>query len=245
MRTGVIVNVKNPDIPNFLDDARRMLYVRLKNALKQEGSLKVNVVLTCKYEINRDEHLIEEEKYFSTKNEIILDSTDIRQWFDEHIREKLLVKADEFQERDSGWRLVDVINLEVNINKYNPLRGKSSFVELPEWIKKKYAVVNVQNKDDAYCFLWSIMAARCNVRNKQRTNSYPCFSTVMKSFGNFNYLMALKDIPKFEKMNELSISVYGIDSDDESEKMDCAPLFEQKSSSHTARGRKNNSPSHD
>ena len=41
--------------------------------------------------------------------------------------------------------------------KFNQLGG-SSYIELPEWIKKKRACINIENKDNR-CFLYSILRA--------------------------------------------------------------------------------------
>ena len=37
--------------------------------------------------------------------------------------EPTLASLEEFQERDSGWALTRILNLTVNVNKYNPLRA--------------------------------------------------------------------------------------------------------------------------
>ncbi|KAK9728846.1 hypothetical protein QE152_g16977 [Popillia japonica] len=83
----------------------------------------------------------------------------------------------EFQERDSGWTLCKILHIEVNINKYNPMRA-SGFIDLPQQIKKKKAIINVQNNDQA-CFAWAITSAlRIPVGLPQRTSSYPDYNTV-------------------------------------------------------------------
>jgi len=42
----------------------------------------------------------------------------------------------EFQERDSGWSLIEKVYLEVNINKYQLIRG-SNYIDLPREIVNK------------------------------------------------------------------------------------------------------------
>ncbi len=50
-----------------------------------------------------------------------------------------------------------VLCLELAINKYQPLTGKS-YIDLPIWIRNKKAVINVKNNNNE-CFAWSITAA--------------------------------------------------------------------------------------
>lgn len=63
----------------------------------------------------------------------------------------------DFQERDSRWALQEILHLKLHINKYTPILG-SSYIDLPEDIKKKNAIINVKN-NDVYCFLWAIISS--------------------------------------------------------------------------------------
>ncbi|KAJ8939058.1 hypothetical protein NQ318_007689 [Aromia moschata] len=81
-----------------------------------------------------------EFKYFNTKNVIIDGGTDLKEWFLEN-----------FQERDSGYALHKITNLEINVNKTDIGNG-SSFIKLPEEIVKKGACINVKNYNDQACF---------------------------------------------------------------------------------------------
>jgi hypothetical protein len=59
--------------------------------------------------------------------------------------------------KSSGWRLKEVLHLNIKIDVNKPLRG-SSYVELPKFIKDKKAVINIQNTDNA-CFKWCVLRA--------------------------------------------------------------------------------------
>ncbi|CAD6229572.1 GSCOCG00012110001-RA-CDS, partial [Cotesia congregata] len=84
--------------------------------------------------------------------------------------------------------------------------------KLPKEIQLKHAVINIQNKDE-FCFLWCVTAALCGseTSNPKRTTSYPHFSSILKYHG-IQFPIQLKDIPKFETMNNLKINVYGLES---------------------------------
>ena len=86
-------------------------------------------------------------------------------------------RVDQFTRRGSGYILERVRQLGVCFIKYRLLGGSAgSFVPTPSWIIKKKAVVNVQNSDDDYCFVWSVLAhlhpARDHVDRIQNYTSY-------------------------------------------------------------------------
>jgi len=74
-----------------------------------------------------------------------------------------------------------IINLLININKYNPLHA-GCHIELSQEIKLKRAVVNVQTTDNA-CFAWSVVALHPAERKSERESSYPHYSTVLNLKG--------------------------------------------------------------
>lgn len=71
-----------------------------------------------------------------------------------NIKQPITSKLKEFQEKDSNWKLDSIFHLEININKYNPLRPGSN-IALPQQIKNTQACINVHNSDNM-CFKFSI-----------------------------------------------------------------------------------------
>ncbi|XP_072389467.1 uncharacterized protein [Diabrotica undecimpunctata] len=126
----------------------------LHNYLHKFKVLKVNFELYSMYTIpEKDTYDL---KSFNTKNQIITISTNLKQAYQDFIRE-ILPKVSEIQEKESGWSLLQIQSLEVNINKYNPLRS-SSYIRLPRQIEMKKAIINIMNKDEA-CFCWAVNAS--------------------------------------------------------------------------------------
>ena len=203
---------------------QKKIITRIRTTLKNIGGLKVNVILAAKFIALEEGRKIDEIKFFNTKNDTILESTDIGGCFEGKVREKILVKIEEFQQKISGWRLKEIINLNVNFNKYAPFTvGSSTFIQLPKFIRDKRAVVNIENSDE-YCFLWSIMAALHPTKtHSEWTSSYPHFDTELK-YDGINFPINLHDISKFEKLNNLSVNVYGTESDENSRREEIVPL---------------------
>ncbi|KAJ8972053.1 hypothetical protein NQ317_001523 [Molorchus minor] len=118
-------------------------------------------------------------------------------------------KLTEFQEGQSGLTLNRIESLEININKYEFSNGGTSFIELPQEIKLKRAVINVKNTDQ-FCFAYAVISCLYPVeRNPQRISSYPDFHTVL-NFTGINFPMTIEQIPKFEKLNNISINMMNL-----------------------------------
>ena len=75
-----------------------------------------------------------------------------------------------------------ILNLIVNVNKYNPMHA-GCWVELPREMMLKKAVINVHSMDNA-CFAWSVVAALYPVKSHvNRKSSYPDYTTVLNLEG--------------------------------------------------------------
>ncbi|CAB0044872.1 unnamed protein product [Trichogramma brassicae] len=210
IRTGQIVNFTHKDATAFLEDAFTIFEERIKETLAKHSMIKVNVELAAEYmTLTKDAEVIFGDKYFNTKNEHISQSTDLGEWFTTNVQQSILKQMEEFAEEGSGWTLSKILHLLVNINKYNPSRV-GSYIPLPTNIKNKNACVNVQNFDDNFCFKWAILAALYSDKkkpHKERIEQYKKFENEL-NFSGIEFPMKLKDIPKFEKMNEISVNVY-------------------------------------
>lgn len=207
IKTGAIVNLSIKDPKTFFLKAYKSFVKKIKDALRT-SLLKVNVIFSANFV--QPKTLETDIKHFSTRNSVIDKTTDLKTWYKENVQDKILKELEEFQERDSGWALYQILNLKVNINKFAPINiGISTYVKLPFFLSKKRAVLNIEN-DDEYCFLWAIVAhlypAPCD-KNPRRISSYPHFSNVL-NYSNIKFPIKLKDIPKFELANSLSINVF-------------------------------------
>jgi hypothetical protein len=115
-------------------------------------------------------------------------------------------RIDDIEHRASNWIFVKVIELQVNVDRYNPIRG-SSYIELHQAIKAKQAIINIKNRDDK-CFYYSIAAHDVKgVINPDRVSHYK--KEIEKyDTGDFKLPMKISDIPKFEKKFNKVINVY-------------------------------------
>ena len=112
--------------------------------------------------------------------------------------EEILIKINDFQINGSGWYFKEVISLEIHMVEYKPMRG-GSYIPLPEFIKKKNAIINIKNKDK--CFLWSVLRYLHPVqKNGERINDLKKYENDL-NFKQINFPVKVKDIKKFENQN--------------------------------------------
>ncbi|KYN22020.1 hypothetical protein ALC57_05591 [Trachymyrmex cornetzi] len=196
--TVVVLNSSYIEPRQFLDDARDIIIDRIRDNLQRHICLKVNTMLNGEFVADAKRSA----KSITTKNYELFDTFDLREWYDEHVTDDILAALEEFQERDSGWALSCISNLIVNVNKYNPMHAEC-WVELPRKIMLKKAVINVRSMENA-CFAWSVVAALYPAeRNVNRKSSYPDYTTVLKLEG-IEFPVTLKQITKFEFLNDIS-----------------------------------------
>ncbi|XP_057320568.1 uncharacterized protein LOC130664599 [Microplitis mediator] len=213
IKTGCIVNLGHTDMREFLNDAKNVVLDKIHNILNQEGNIKVSSTLLSNFQNIKSDGTVEERKSFKTKTHEILFATSLNDWFNDNVYDILLKKVEEFFHKDSGWSLKETINLTINVSRYAPLQvGVSTFIELPKEIRDKKAVLNIKNYDE-YCFLWCVNAALYSgtTKSPERPSSYPHFSQNLKYEG-IKFPIQLKDIAIFEKLNDLSINVYSLES---------------------------------
>ena len=122
----------------------------------------------------------------------------------------LTSNIEDFQQRGSGWVLGKLLALDLHLLEFDPLRA-TSYIPLPACIQNRKAVINIRNNDEKY-FLWSVIAVLyfkdVQLHNLQRPSHYLEYEKGFNLQG-ISFPMALKDIPKFEKANNVSVSVYG------------------------------------
>ncbi len=115
---------------------------------------------------------------------------------------------DAFIEQGSNWRFEKVKDIKIVFLKIKPLVGGCFIYELPPFLLKKRGLLNIRCRDDL-CFFYCISAALFPYL-KQKKNlacHYKQFLDKLK-FGSFPIPMPIYLIPKFERMNEISINVF-------------------------------------
>ncbi|GFY67334.1 c2H2-type domain-containing protein [Trichonephila inaurata madagascariensis] len=148
---------------------------------------------------------------FKTPNNEVLQETNLVRLNDD-MSEKIVKESEDFEGKDSGWTLDEILRLEVRTNRYFPFRGSSSFIEVPKQIAKTKAIINVINKKDSQCFMWSILAALYpNTSNPKKVKLYPHLNKL--NFDGISFPTPLNEVKNFSKMNDIGINIYSFEED--------------------------------
>ena len=118
----------------------------------------------------------------------------------------LMQKLDDEQLEGSGFMLNGIVNVIMEVYKVNDIQA-SSWVELPEKYKNNKSIINIKTVDQ-FCFLWCILAHLFPVEDhKNRTSNYSMHTNKLILNG-LEFPMKIKDIPKFENLNNLNVNVF-------------------------------------
>ena len=187
-----------PKIHEKLEEELRVL----RGGLKFQLALKVELV---KITTDGSEEFM--EPVLRHKQEAVIQENEITAALEETFP-RLQVTLEKLTQRGSGWVVVQVRNLWLDIARYQPLRG-GSYIKLPNKLQDKKAVVNVKNKDDHY-LRWALRSALFQVaKNPQRPTKYPQADGL--DFTGIDAPTPISQIGKVERQNGLAINVFGWD----------------------------------
>ena len=129
-----IINIFNTD-----RNIKTILYLHCLMARKDPG----------------DRLIIKKLAFHSTGLKLVLEETDEEEIYDEmvgEIEEEIQKVGDAV---GSGWMFVEVEKLVLHTTKWEPIYG-SSYIDLPEVLKNKQAIINMKNQDEE-CFKWCVL----------------------------------------------------------------------------------------
>ena len=107
------------------------------------------MVLRCNMERQTNSGTVIHPAAFHSSIEFNLDGTDEEELYDSMV-ERMIEKMATFQSVGSGWRLRNIIRLELHTVRYNPLRGET-YIPLPKELNVKTGIINMKS-DDNLCF---------------------------------------------------------------------------------------------
>ena len=201
------------DTTTFLTVAKPFMI----NIMDKNRNTKVKLYLNCTMKRTDPDGftLIKKFKFHSIGQKIITESTDTHEIYNEMFKEiEEAVQKVEHAE-GSGWVFVEVENLTLDVDIWDPLKG-SSYIDLPKELKNKNAIINMKNEDNNKCFLWCVLRAlNPKDKNAERIDKDLKSKENTLNMGGIDYPVSLKDINRFEKQNlDISISVLGYSKDE-------------------------------
>ena len=174
----------------------------------EKRAVRFYLSLHANFHLNTDAaFLTDPPAILSTDTIEVYDSSDVHDALNSTY-ENLVSAIEDILQRGSGMVLDKLVALDIHLLEFAPFRA-TSYIPLPTWIQNRKAVINIKNEDEK-CFLWSVIAGLygdSHVRHRERVSHYLKYEKEFNLRG-ISFPMALKDIPKFEWLNNVSISVY-------------------------------------
>ena len=209
----VIKGSPDYDTTTFLTAAKPWMI----NIMASNRNIKVRLYLNCVMKRTDPDGftVIRKFAFHSVGQKIITEETDPHEIFKEMMDEiEEEVQKVEHAE-GSGWVFVEVENLTLHTDIWDPIKA-SSYIDLPKELKNKKAIINMKNKDNDKCFLWCVLRA-LNPKDDhpERIDEDLKSKEHTLNMEDITYPVDLKDIKRFEKQNlDISISVLGYSKDE-------------------------------
>ena len=185
--------------------------------MKTNPNIKARLYLNCiMYKSDPLGTIYKKFAFHSIGQKIITEATDPHEIYNE-MRDEIEEEIQKVENAvGSGWVFLKVENLTLHTDIWDPIKA-SSYINLPEELKNKKALINMKNENDHKCFLWSVLRAlnpkdthpeRIDKDLKSKENTL--------NMSGITYPVNIKeDIKRFEKQNpDISISVLGYSKDE-------------------------------
>ena len=197
----------------FLSDARPAII----NIFNSNRNIKTILYLHCfmvKTDPMTGRKIIKEFAFHSKGIKLVLEETDENELYYEMVQEiEEEIQKTEMAE-GSGWVFLNVKKLVLHTTRWDPINA-GSYIDLPEVLKNKKALINMQNEDDK-CFMWSVLRALYPKDNhpERIDNDLKSKQDTLNMEGN-GYPVSLRAIDRFEHLNpNISISVLGYNKEE-------------------------------
>ena len=177
-----------------------VIYARLINQYK----FRYQTVFSARFDKqDEDDQLLDETELFINLNinqnliQSDLIKIDIRSPLEHQIQQQEM--------KNSGWRFDKINSMTIYFYKTNEMNG-SNYVKIP---LRTNAILNVE-KNDKYCFLWSILEYLhpCNNNHPNRVSNYRQYLNELNiQVIDFSKGFRCSDVRKFNESNYLSVNI--------------------------------------
>ena len=186
------------------------------NIMVSNRNIKAKLYLNCLMKRTDPDGftVIKKFAFHSIGQKIITEDTDPHEIYGEMVDEieEEIQKVE--QAEGSGWIFLEVENLTLYTDIWDPING-SSYIDLPKELKNRKAIINMKNEDDK-CFMWCVLRA-LNPKDNHPENIDKDLKSKVETLNmeGITYPVDFKDIKRFEKQNpDISISVLGYSKDE-------------------------------
>ena len=202
LSTHRIKGLNGYDPTSYLSTIKNRVYRFWEDNLKN-GSWKIKTILTSKFYM-KDQATgeVTDTSYCHAHSLVyeVTEETDLHAMFDEMTRRQL-ANTEKFQSRNTPWVFEEVMWYDIHMDTFESMTG-SSYIELPEKLGNKHAIINVKNTDDHECFKWAITSAvRKQKTHPERRNKLMRKDAKQFDWTGISFPTPFNQIKIFEKNN--------------------------------------------
>ena len=189
---------KDPSI--LFNDKKSTIIDKINENIKEYKGIKFSIGLSLEFfkdELNGERKEVTAAGHGNQS--AVLNANNLSEEYDKQTA-YIQTWIEKFTNTASGLEIDHCIKLYLNIAKYEPLKG-SSYIDLPEVLKNKKAIINVKNTDDK-CLFHAIVSAICPAaKNSDRPSRYPSHEDIIITQG-IDSPTPISQIKKLEKQNQ-------------------------------------------
>lgn len=195
------------DLREFLSVVQPIIIAHLRENRNVKAKLVVECVMT-KTNIATGSQIVD-KPFFHGFMSAIFEGTNLMDFY-QRSADKIMGSLSRFQKEGSNWVIDSIKNITLHTVKHKPLSG-SSYIPLPATIDSKKATINMKNEDNE-CFKWCVTRALYPVKKKANEVRKLLREQALKlNWEGIKFPVELKDIHIFERMNNISVYVFGLD----------------------------------
>ena len=204
--------IKNYDPMEFLADAKPAII----NIFNSNRNIKTILYLHCLMVRQEPGGLptIKEFAFHSKDLKLVLEGTDESELYNEMV-EEIEEEIQKVQEAEgSGWQFLKVIKLVLHTTRWDPINA-GSYIDLPEALKNKHAIINMKNQDEECFKLCVLRALYPKNEHAERIDKDLKSKQDTLNMKGIRYPVNFRDIDRFESQNpEISITILGYNKDE-------------------------------
>ena len=203
-----IKNNKDPSIQ--LNDTRLAIETKLNSQLDEMKGLKYVESIKVSFEKQTGISPVSKQAYFNSTAQQIINPIEISNAL-QLSKQQILNKIAQWISEGSGWTISSVDGHFLNITDYKPLTG-SSYIQLPEQLKNRKGLINLQNKDNE-CFRWChIRHLNPQEKDPQRIKQSDRLHISKLDYSEILFPVTIKQVNKIEQKNNIRINVFGYEN---------------------------------
>ena len=171
-------------------------------------------VIMKSYQPGEPEPRMEKFAFHSKGLKLILEGTDENETYDEMAEEIMEEMNKTEMAVGSGWVFVKVEKLVLHTTRWEAVNA-GSYIELPQALKNKKAIINMKNQDDK-CFMWCVLRAlNLKDRDNERIDNDLKSKVDTLNMQGIQYPVSFRGTDRFEHLNpEISITVLGYNEEE-------------------------------